>query len=60
MYANGNSDSKDDIVAYMWCNLAAAQGNVEARELKNTLAGRMTREQIAEAQKMSREWLANR
>ena len=58
MYADGNSDSKDDIVAYMWCNLAAAQGNVEARELKNTLSGRMTREQIAEAQKMSREWLA--
>ena len=60
LYANGNSDSKDDIVAYMWCNLAAAQGNVEARELKNTLVGRMTREQISEAQKMSREWLANR
>lgn len=43
--------------AYMWYNLAAAQGHEGARRLKDILAKEMTKEQIAEAQKMSREWL---
>jgi TPR repeat protein len=60
MYATSQGEPKDDVVAYMWCNLAAAQGNEEARGLKGTLADRMTKEQIAEAQKLSREWLAKR
>ena len=60
LYATSQGETKDDIVAYMWCNLAAAQGNEEARGLKGTLSERMTREQIAEAQKLSREWLAKR
>lgn len=57
-YANSDVDFKDDVLAYMWCNLAAAQGYVEARELKGTLSNRMTKEQIAEAQKLSRKWVA--
>ena len=58
MYATSQAKTKDDVVAYMWFNLAAAQGNEEARGRKGTLSKRMTREQIAEAQKLSREWVA--
>ena len=57
MYSNGLGVPEDDVLAYMWYNLAAAQGDENAPGLKDTLAQRMTREQIAEAQRLSREWL---
>ncbi len=41
----------------MWYNLAAAQGNEIAQENKDIIEQRMTREQIAEAQRLSREWI---
>ena len=41
----------------MWYNLAAAQGNEYARGNKEILEERMTREQIAEDQRLSREWI---
>ncbi len=62
MYANGegvpeNRVPENHVLAYMWFNLAAAQGNEVARGNKGTVEGRMTREQIAEAQRMSTEWI---
>jgi len=45
------------VLAYMWYNLSAAQGNENAQGLKGFLERQMTREQIAEAQRLSREWL---
>jgi len=44
----------------MWFNLAAAQGDEGAKRNKGILSEKMTGEQIAEAQKLSREWLAKR
>ena len=41
----------------MWFNLSAAQGNEIAQENKDIVEQRMTREQIAEAQRLSREWI---
>ena len=41
----------------MWYNRAAAQKNEIAQENKDIIEQRMTREQIAEAQRMSREWI---
>jgi TPR repeat protein len=58
MYEDGDGVAEDDIFAYMWWNLAAAQGHEKAKENKGNLTERMAREQIAEAQKLSREWLA--
>ena len=40
----------------MWFILAAAQGDPEARELRDALAARMTPKQITEAQKLAREF----
>jgi uncharacterized protein len=42
----------------MWFNLAAAQGDEDAKKGKGMISENMTKEQIAEAQKLSREWLA--
>jgi TPR repeat protein len=59
-YANGEGVPEDDVTAYMWLNLASAQGYPLAMPEKSELTERMTREQIAEGQKMSREWLEKR
>ena len=48
---------EDKVLAYMWYKLAAAQGNEIAQDNKDIIEERMTREQIAEAQRLSREWL---
>ena len=41
----------------MWYNRAAAQKNEIAQENKDIIEQRMTREQIAEGQRLSREWI---
>ena len=56
-YAEGEGVPKDDVLAYMWLNLAAASGNEDAKTSRETVSKRMTAEQIAEAQKLSREWM---
>ena len=57
MYANGDGVPEDDVFAYMWWNLSAAQGDETARSNKDIIEQEMTREQIAEAQRLSREWI---
>ena len=57
MYGNGDGVPEDDVFAYMWFNLSAAQGNVSAQSNKEIVEQRMTRDQIAEAQRLSREWI---
>ena len=56
-YANGEGVPEDDLLAYMWWNLAAAQGNETAQSNKAQAESRMTRDQIAEAQRMATEWI---
>ena len=57
MYGNGDGVPEDIVFAYMWWNLAAAQGDEVAQENKDIIEQQMTRAQIAEAQRLSREWL---
>jgi uncharacterized protein len=40
----------------MWFNLAAARGNRDAEKDRDMIAAQMTPAQIAEAQKLAREW----
>jgi TPR repeat protein len=56
MYAKGQGVPRDYISAYMWFDLAAAQGDQAAVSNRDAAARRMTPEQIAEAQKLAREW----
>jgi len=57
MYAVGEGVPEDRVLAYMWWNLAAAQGDEIAQGNKDIVEQQMTREQIAEGQRLSREWL---
>ena len=57
MNAVGEGVPQDLVVAYSWFNLSAAQGRDDAQAAKDTIEQRMTREEIAEAQRLSREWI---
>ena len=54
----GDSGAFDLIAAHKWFNLAAMQGNIEARAYRAELALEMTAEEIAEAQRQAREYLS--
>ena len=56
MYASGDGVPENFVLAYKWGNLASARGRDKAKELKNEIRKRMTRDQIAEAQRLSLEW----
>ena len=56
MHEQGQGVPQDYVVAHMWLNLAAAQGVEDAREGRDRVAGMMTSAQIAEAQRLAREW----
>jgi hypothetical protein len=56
MYDNGQGVPQDYVMAHMWANLAAAQGNVLASKNCGITASKMTSGQIAEAQRLAREW----
>lgn len=59
LYSTGGQGLPTDyVVAHMWLNIASAKGNAAARRLRAELAGDMSRDQIAEAQRRAREWLA--
>ncbi len=57
LYATGRDVAADLVVAHKWFNLAAARGNSSALNYRVELAREMSSEQIAEAQKLAREWL---
>ena len=44
---------------HKWWNLAAAQGDEDARKLRDAVAQQMPPDQIAEAQRLAREWQAD-
>ncbi len=56
MYEKGHGVTQDNVQAHMWYSLAAARGNKIARNKRDLLATKMTPDQIAEAQKLAREW----
>jgi hypothetical protein len=63
-YALGKGVPQDYVEAYKWYNLAASRSTIDSNrrnrdnaiEMRDLLAARMTPEQIAEAQKLSRGW----
>ena len=50
----------DIVLAHMWWNLAAAQGNETAKKNRDKAASQMTPDQLAEAQRLAREWKGQR
>ena len=62
MYNDGRGVPQDNVTAYKWFNLAttyadASQGETFA-EARDRAAERLTPEQHAEGQRLSREWFA--
>jgi len=60
MYEYGHGVAQDYVQARMWFNLAAAHpapgiSDTAVRE-RDSIAGNMTQEQIAEAQGLTRKW----
>ena len=63
MYAIGKGVPQDYVLAYMWLNLASTRDSAwekekrdKAEENRKNLASKLTPAQIAEAQKLAREW----
>jgi uncharacterized protein len=56
LYAKGQGVPRDDVQAYMWFELSATQGDQSAANNREAATRRMTPEQIAEAQRLAREW----
>jgi hypothetical protein len=57
LHCSGREVDVDLVVAHKWFNLAASKGNEDAKRYRLEIAGEMTKAQIAEAQKLAREWL---
>ena len=55
IYYFGNGVPEDYVKAYAWWNLAAAQGDEKVVKLKDSLRKSLTRDQLAEAQRLSRQ-----
>jgi TPR repeat protein len=63
MYETGQGVSQDNIQAHKWLNQAAARASASEHQLRelavagrDRVAARMTAAQIAEAQRLAREW----
>src|ERR1017187_6062945 len=56
MYSNGEGVARNYIEAYKWNSLAASQGDELARKNLQMEEMRMTPEQVAEAQRLAREF----
>ena len=64
MYDEGLGVPQDYAQSYMWLDLAAANGPKEDRDkavgTRDSIAAKMTPAQVAEAQKLAREWKPKR
>jgi uncharacterized protein len=61
MYAEGEGVPQDYVLAHKWSNLAASaaapgKDRAEAINQRDRIAARMTPQQIAESQRLAREW----
>jgi TPR repeat protein len=56
MYAQGRGVLQDFIQAHMWYDLSAAHGEMRSAEARDALGKQMTPAQVAEAQRLAREW----
>jgi TPR repeat protein len=55
MYEEGKGVTRDYVQAYMWFKLVGPADSVAAKN-RDRVAAKMTPTQIAEAQKLAREW----
>lgn len=56
-YSTGRDCETDLVIAHKWFNLAAVRGNEAAKEYRSEIARELTRDDVAKAQRLAREWL---
>ena len=56
-YSTGQGVDVDYVAAHKWFNLAAIKGSELAKSWRAQISSEMNTNQIAEAQKLAREWL---
>jgi len=56
MYDEGQGVPQNYLLAHMWFNLASARGDKQGENNREIVAKKMTADQIAEAQRLAREW----
>jgi TPR repeat protein len=56
-YSVGGAVPADKVAAHKWFNLAAARGSREAANYRREVAAEMSDREIADAQRMAREWI---
>ncbi len=57
-YSTGQGVTVDYVAAHKWFNLAAMRGSEIAKNWRAQISREMSTSQIAEAQRMAREWLS--
>lgn len=60
MYKNGWKVPQDYVAAHKWYNVGASLGDGKAKYERDELAKKMTPSQLADAQKLAREWMEER
>ncbi|MBA3754318.1 MAG: sel1 repeat family protein [Nitrospira sp.] len=58
-YLLGKGVPQDYTLAHMWANLAGAQGEDRAENIRNLAAEHLSPAQVAQAQELARRWKAN-
>lgn len=58
MFYNGLGVPQDNVHAYMWFSIAAVNGDDIGTKNRDNLAPEMTSDQMAEGQRLAREWQA--
>ena len=56
LYAEGAGVPQNYVLAHKWFNLAAVEGDKKSEKTRNFVEKLMTPDQIAEAQRLAREW----
>ncbi len=57
-WASGRSGLVDLVAAHKWFNLAALKGRADAITLRREVAGQMSDDEIARAQREARAWIS--
>lgn len=58
IYSTGQGEGMNLVQAHMWFNLAAVRGSEAAKDCRRELAEQMSKDEVAQAQKLAREWLS--
>lgn len=57
MYKSGFGVTKDNVLAHKWLTIAFERGNNSARFKRDTLASKMSVEDVAKSDELAQEWL---